>query len=137
MNKWLWLIPVSGGLWYWWDALRSRELARIAGRRACERAGVQFLDDTVARSRLRLRRNGRGRLLLSRRYAFEFTSDGEHRYPGSVEVFGARAERVEMAAYRADDAVPPPAEGRSPVGGCGGCGAPAEKPKQGNIYRLR
>jgi len=103
VNDWLWFFPLAGGLWYWWDTLRTKETARAAGRRACEQKGVQFLDDTVVRNRLRLRRNSRGQVQIQRRYDFEFTSDGERRYHGSIEVFGGRVGRIDMDAYRVPD----------------------------------
>ena len=52
-----WLLAVFGGLaWFWWDGLKKRERAVGAARRVCAQAGVQFLDDSVALRRLRLRR---------------------------------------------------------------------------------
>jgi len=45
-------IVLLGLLGFWWDSLGARQVAREAGRRICEREGVQFLDDTVAISRL-------------------------------------------------------------------------------------
>jgi len=106
MNDWLWFFPLAGGLWYWWDTLRTKEIARAAGRRACEQKGLQFLDDTVVRNRLRLKRNPRGQVQLQRRYDFEFTSDGERRYHGRIEVFGGRVTRIDMDAYRIADEQP-------------------------------
>ncbi|MCF6362613.1 MAG: DUF3301 domain-containing protein [Gammaproteobacteria bacterium] len=100
MNDWLWFFPLGGGLWYWWDTLRTREIARAAGRHACDRRQVQFLDDTVVRTRIRLRRNARGHLQLERRYDFEFASDGERRYHGQIDIFGSHVSRIDMEAYR-------------------------------------
>lgn len=100
MNDWLWFFPLAGGLWYWWDALRTREIARAAGRRACDHRQVQFLDDTVVRIRIRLRRSARGHIQLERRYDFEFASDGERRYHGQIDIYGSRVNRIDMEAYR-------------------------------------
>lgn len=103
MNDWLWFFPLAAGVWYWWDTLRTKEIARAAGRGACERVNVQFLDDTVVRNKIWLRRNAQGRMQLKRRYDFEFASDGERRYHGSIEVFGVRVSKIDMDAYRATD----------------------------------
>jgi hypothetical protein len=100
MSNWLWFMALVGGLWYWWDTLRSKEFARYAGLRACRNASVQFLDDTVERKRIWLRRNERGRMQVCRLYFFEFTSDGEQRYQGRIVMLGPQVREVEMDAYR-------------------------------------
>lgn len=87
-------------LWYWWDSVRTQELARSAGLRACQKADVQFLDDTVERKRQWLRRNSLGRMQVCRLYFFEFTSDGSERYQGRIVMFGQAVREVEMDAYR-------------------------------------
>jgi len=126
VNDWLWFFPLGGGLWYWWDTLRTKEIARAAGRRACERVGVQFLDDTVVRSKLWLKRNTRGRMQLKRRYDFEFTSDGERRYHGSIEVFGSRIGRIDMDAYRVPDS----------AGGTDTTTPADDRPRPDNVTRI-
>lgn len=83
----------AGG--YWHDALRSQEQARAAGRRACENAGVQFLDDSVVLVRVRLRRDPRGALAFWREYRFEFSINGAGRHPGHVTLHGQRT--IELA----------------------------------------
>jgi len=96
----LWLIILGLGIWYWWDSVRTQELARDAGLRACQQAGVQFLDDTVERKRQWFRRNTQGKTQLCRLYFFEFTSDGAKRYQGRIVMFGQALREVEMDAYR-------------------------------------
>ncbi|UCH52839.1 MAG: DUF3301 domain-containing protein [Pseudomonadota bacterium] len=86
---------------YWMAAIRSKEIARAAGRGACERAGVQFLDDTVELTRLRLRRDRVGRMAIYREYRFEFTSDGASRCRGELATSGNRVIRLTMEPYRA------------------------------------
>lgn len=100
MSNWLWFAMLVVGLWYWWDTLRSKEIAHHAGLRACRNASVQFLDDTVERKRIWLRRNGQGRMQLCRLYFFEFTSDGAQRYQGRIVMLGSQVHEVEMDAYR-------------------------------------
>jgi hypothetical protein len=96
----LWLALLCVGLWYWWDTVRTKEVARSAGLRACQKASVQFLDDTVERKRLWLRRNSLGQVELCRLYFFEFTSDGVERYQGRIVMLGQMVSEVEMDAYR-------------------------------------
>jgi len=100
MSDILWLVTLGLGMWYWWDSIRTQELAREAGLRACQRANVQFLDDTVERKRQWLRRNTGGRIQICRLYFFEFTSDGSERYQGRIVMFGQALREVEMDAYR-------------------------------------
>lgn len=90
----------GGAIWYWWDSQRSREIARQAGKQACGEGGVQFLDDSVVRRKLGLRRDRGGRMQWHRVYGFEFSSDGEQRYSGSVVLLGRHVLKVEMEPYR-------------------------------------
>lgn len=91
-----------GTIWYWWDTMQSKEAAKDAGKHACDRAQVQFLDDTVALKKLRLQRGENGRLQLWRLFVFEFTSDGAFRYQGRITVAGKQVRQVEMDPYRID-----------------------------------
>ncbi len=90
---------LAGG-WYWFDAIRAKELATAAGRRRCSDVGVTFLDDTVALAHLRLCRASSGHLSICRQYRFEFASDGGVRYAGEIAMHGARITRLEMEPYR-------------------------------------
>jgi hypothetical protein len=81
---------------YWLDAVRSKELARAAGLRACRQADVQLLDDTVELIKLRLRRDAGGRMALYREYRFEFTTDGSVRFRGALAMLGRRVLRLEL-----------------------------------------
>jgi hypothetical protein len=83
-------------LGFWWDSLGARQAARKAGRQACERKGMQFLDDTVVISRLSLQRDSRGRLKFYRQYRFEYSLSGEDRLPGQVDLLGKQVLHVEM-----------------------------------------
>lgn len=102
---WLILIFIIAGLWYWWDTLQSKEIARVAGMNACNRYSVQFLDDTVELKKIWLRRNSGGHLQICRLYFYEFSSDGAKRYQGRITMLGKKIREVEMDAYRmpADD----------------------------------
>ena len=62
----------------------------MAARNACERHGLQLLDETVAQIKLRLRRDRSGRVRLWRCYRFEFSGDGERRLHGEVILLGRR-----------------------------------------------
>jgi hypothetical protein len=96
MGDLLFVLVLLALLAFWWDSLGARQVARLAGRRACEREEAQFLDDTVAVSRIRLQRDGRGRLVFYRQYRFEYSRSGEERLWGQVDLLGKQVLRVEM-----------------------------------------
>jgi hypothetical protein len=92
------LLTLLAGAGLWLDAMRARELARATAARACERAQVQFLDDTVALHRLRLRRDTAGQMRVERRYHFEFTDSHEHRYRGALTLHGRQVLDVSLGS---------------------------------------
>lgn len=95
------LLAVLGlGFWYWLHSIRIIEIAREAGRQTCNRMGVQFLDDTVASTKLALARDMNGRRILRRTYRFEFSETGNSRREGEVIMLGDRVEAVTMEPYQ-------------------------------------
>lgn len=91
------VLGIAGLLWFWLDGLRCKEIARAAGRHASEQAQVQFLDDTVELTKLRLRRGAQGRLVWYREYRFEFTRNGDYRIPGTIRMLGQRLTRLDLS----------------------------------------
>lgn len=83
--------------WFWVDAIRAREAGINAVRSACEREGVQLLDDTVAMRRLRTGRNDSGHLVLRRVYEFEYSGSGDDRRKGSVVLLGKQVVMMDVA----------------------------------------
>lgn len=95
------LLAVLGlGAWFWLHSIRILEIAREGGRRACAREDLQFLDDTVASTKLRLARDRNGRRILRRTYRFEFSETGNSRREGEVIMLGDRVETVTMEPYQ-------------------------------------
>ncbi|NOY66378.1 MAG: DUF3301 domain-containing protein [Gammaproteobacteria bacterium] len=94
------LFIFAGVIWYWLDGVRTKELASHAGRDACKQANVDFLDDTVALMRVRIKRDKEGRILINRFYQFEFSSDGSCRYEGKVEMLGKRLMNLFLDVHR-------------------------------------
>jgi len=92
------VLAVAGAL-FWLDSLRARERAVAAGRAACGRYDLQFLDDTVSFTRLRLARDEEGQVKLRRTYAFEFSDTGNNRRHGAIVMLGARLEALELEPY--------------------------------------
>jgi len=94
------IVVIVAGVLFWVDSLRARERALAAGRAACERGGLQFLDETVAGAGLRLARNDAGELRIRRVFAFEFSDTGNNRRQGSIVVLGAEVQDLHLEPYR-------------------------------------
>jgi hypothetical protein len=93
------ILLLVAGSFFWLDSLRARERALQAGRSACERYALQFLDETVAFARLRLARNEDGELRIARTYTFEFSDTGNNRRQGAIVMLGARLQDVHLEPY--------------------------------------
>ena len=93
------ILVIVAGLAFWIDSLRARERALTAGRRACERYGVQLLDETVQFARLRLARDEAGRLRLRRTYSFEFSDTGNNRRHGAIVMLGGELQDLQLEPY--------------------------------------
>jgi hypothetical protein len=100
MGETLAFVILAAAAWLWADSLRARERAVRAGRAACERYGVQLLDDTVAIARLRLARDDNGRLRILRTYTFEFSETGDNRRHGAIVMRGAEVQDLQLEPYR-------------------------------------
>ena len=94
------IVVIVAGLLFWVDSLRARERALAAGRAACERNGLQFLDETVAGAGLRLARNEAGELRIRRVFAFEFSDTGDNRRQGSIVMLGGELQDLQLEPYR-------------------------------------
>jgi len=93
------IVLVAAGIFFWIDSLRARERAVEAGRSACKRYALQFLDDTVSFSRLRLGRDDEGQLKLARTYTFEFSDTGNNRRHGAIVILGGELQDVRLEPY--------------------------------------
>jgi hypothetical protein len=90
------LILLAALAWFWWDSLQKREIALTTARLACERAGVQFLDGSVALRKLKLRRDEMQRARFYREFVFEYSTQGDDRQAGWVWLLGARVVDVTL-----------------------------------------
>ena len=94
MQEIIFIFVVILSFWLWRDSLNAREQALVAAKRACKQLNVQFLDDTVSISRLRLCRTKYGTVALCRLYSFDFSLDGEVRRLGNISMRGQIIEDV-------------------------------------------
>lgn len=88
------LLAAAAIAWNWWADRQATDRATAAARRACEQAGVLWLDQNVQRIRKRLARNAEGLLSWHRDYDFEFTTSGEDRQLGRVSLLGTKVVGV-------------------------------------------
>lgn len=90
----------GAGLVFWWTSARARELAVEHARRACHQRQVQFLDQSVALTRLRPARSARGSATWRRDYRFEFTNHVDFRDTATVTMAGHALLRVSFPYTR-------------------------------------
>ncbi len=95
----LWLLfGVALLVWFFFDSLQARERAITLSRQACDSAGVQFLDETVALVRLGVRRS-EGGVVWRRIYRFEYLDDScpyERRDSGFIVLRGQVLEDLHV-----------------------------------------
>lgn len=87
----IFVMLAGGATFFWWSASRAAaERAGQLGREACDRAGVQWLDQAVHAHSMRLRRGDDGRLGVERNFRFEYSDDGIQRHIGQLVLRGDR-----------------------------------------------
>ncbi len=84
----------------WWTGSRARELAVQHARQACKQKQVQFLDQSVALSRMRPTRSSTGASCFLREYGFEFTDQGDFRDAAFVTMRGHVLQKVHFPYTR-------------------------------------
>ena len=99
------LVAIAIAAWIWLDSIKAREVAVAAGQQAAEIYGLQFLDETVAMTRLRTARNSYGRMQLKRTYGFEVSDTGVERLACSVTLLGKRVESIDIPPHRDSNVV--------------------------------
>lgn len=85
---------------YWWRSGVFKGRARELASSHCERLGLQLLDHSMVITALWPVRGGDGRLVLRRKYEFEFASIGDRRYRGWLVLVGMRLVSIELEAYK-------------------------------------
>ena len=90
-------------IWFWLESMKVNEIARFMGAKKCQENNVQFLDDTVHISSVRIGKNSYGQINLLRKYEFEFTNSELHRYSGELSMLGKQLVNFHMQAYRIDE----------------------------------
>ncbi len=92
--------PLAIIAYFIWQHSNVSHTARNAAKQYCDKEGVQLLDQTVILKGISLRRSSRSLFTLRRQYGFEFSSVGDHRYKGSVYLYGSRVQGVELEPFK-------------------------------------
>ena len=87
-------------VWFWFDSLKARESGLAAARRACQREGLQFLDETVVGHGFKFARDDKGHLVLRRGFDFKYSLSGDDRYLGAVIIEGHDIVLVDTTQHR-------------------------------------
>ena len=106
-NSLIVLVVLALLAYYVWLGQGAKELAHRAAKAYCNKAGVQFLDDSVVIRGLTITRDRNGQLCFRRRYDFEFASTGDRRYKGKVVLLGRMIADIELEAHRVDEPAQP------------------------------
>jgi len=88
---------------FWWQGDKIRSIALQYLYQYCKEQGLQLLDQTIVLKGVWPQRGETGSLQLRRRYRFEFSSTGEERYKGLIELGGLRMQRIELDPYIVPD----------------------------------
>ena len=90
-------------VWYFFDAMRAREIATAVAREYCKQSQLQFLDGTVGLRKVTISMD-RGKPSLKRRYEFHYYSESEHSRNIGVAIINGN--RVEHFILQHQTAVP-------------------------------
>jgi hypothetical protein len=88
MNSLLFLMLLAIIVWFWQENLRYREFAVRQCKRICQEMNLQLLDQTVALTSLKLRRDQNKNIKILRKYNFEISMDGANRCRGYIILLG-------------------------------------------------
>jgi len=98
--------------YFWWSSTRAKELAVSHARQRCSSHQLQFLDQTVALSKIRPQRNHKGHLCWRREYEFEYTGilhsdeapiSAGQRDKGYITLLGQQIIHIELPFLTDDD----------------------------------
>lgn len=90
------LLLTAAGFLFWNDSLQARDRMLQTCARLCRELKLQFLDETVALTHIRLARSARGWPEFVRIYSFEFSGTGQDRWTGRATLAGRRVLSVQI-----------------------------------------
>ncbi|MBT5719307.1 MAG: DUF3301 domain-containing protein [Gammaproteobacteria bacterium] len=92
----IWSTVIAALISFWWQGDRVKSIAMTHVYRYFKEQKLQLLDQTMVLKGVWPVRDSEGSLRLRRRYSFEFTSTGEVRSQGTVELLGARLGQLHL-----------------------------------------
>lgn len=107
MEEILFILLISGVIWYWWDTQQCNEIALSVCQKKCANSGLQLLDGAVFRQRTWLRRGAAGSLQVCRLYSFEYSSlssDFGLREYGYIVLIGKQVVETHMPSQEQQQA---------------------------------
>ena len=94
-----WITCIVALVSFWWQSDKVKIQAMNLILHYCKQQQLQLLDQTMVLKGVWPQRDDSGSLRLRRRYAFEFTSTGEARYTGKVELVGRKLQSINLEAH--------------------------------------
>lgn len=93
------LVLFLGGLALWRHAAMGRK-AYLAAHAYTHERGLLLLDQTIVLKRLRLQFSSTFWVAVVREYQFEFATQGDARYRGTVCLLGERVREIRLPVYK-------------------------------------
>lgn len=87
------IFALSCFVWLIWQNLKIREYTLSLVKQQCQKLDLQILDESIYGSYWRPVID-RGQIKVKRRYKFYFTSTGEGRYKGEIEMIGMQQSHI-------------------------------------------
>lgn len=84
----------------WWHGRGLKDSALRVVKRYCDEQQLQLLDEGLVLSKVRIARSEAGLFCLRRQYRFEFSSTGDERYYGTIDVLGKRIQSIKLDPHR-------------------------------------
>lgn len=98
--KLLLLILLGAIAVYWWQSGYFKGRARNFASQHCRQLGLQLLDQSMVIVGIWPVRDQSGRLVMRRRYQFEFASLGDRRYQGNLVLLGNQLHSIDLETYK-------------------------------------
>ena len=95
MTTLLVILLIGALVWFWLDSARAREIATGICEHGCRERGLQFLDQTVALSRIGIRWTNSG-IRFRRVFRFDFSEEGVGRRTGHATLVGIQFEEFSL-----------------------------------------
>lgn len=83
-----------------WQHVNMNSIARACARKHCEAMEVQLLDQNIILKKLSLHASSHSLIAIGRLYLFEFSSVGDSRYQGTIQLIGNRVKTVELEPFK-------------------------------------